>query len=254
VLTEGATAALPEFKEGLDRLDAGLRRLRQRGARALVTVSASQAFVARWLLPRLEQFSALHPEVDVRLDVSDRLVDIEHGEADLGIRCGPGRWGRLLTTKLMDEEVLPVCSPALFKGKPPPTAAALARHTLIHDMTLSRTGVFPSWAQWFAARGVPLHAARQGLQINASSAVIQAALNGQGVALARRVLVADELHDGRLVRLLPAVAWPIAWGYYVVNTAEAAQRAPVQAFVAWLRAATQAASARPAAAAAINPR
>lgn len=233
-LTEAAAQALPEFKLGFDHLDLGLRRLRQ-SHRLLVTVAVSQGFVARWLLPRLDRFAAAWPAVEVRLDVSDRLADIEHGEADLGIRCGSGQWPGLAAKRLMDEEMFPVCSPSLLQGmSAPEDAAALARMPLIHDLTMPHAGVFPSWREWLGEQGLRLSRAVQGLQINSSAAVVQAALNGQGVALARRAFVSDELRAGHLERLLPAVQWPIRWAYYVVHTESAMLREPVQAFVDWL--------------------
>ena len=235
ILTDAASAALPEFKLGLDHLDAGLRQVRQ-GQRPLVTVAVSQAFVARWLLPRLDRFSAACPGIEVRLDVSDRLADIEHGEADLGIRCGPGEWPELEVQRLMDEEMFPVCSPALLRGAvPPQDATALARLPLIHDLTMSHARVFPSWRQWLQQQGVRLPAIEElGLKINSSAAVVQAALNGQGVALARRAFVNDDIRAGHLVRLLPAVRWPIRWAYYVVASKTAAPREPARLFTAWL--------------------
>lgn len=233
-LTEAAAAALPAFKSGFDQLDAGLRRLRL-SQRPLVTVAVSQAFVARWLLPRLDRFSAAHPTVEVRLDVSDRLADIEHGESDLGIRCGPGQWPGLSATHLMNEEVFPVCSPALLHGGGAPTdAAALARLPLIHDLTMQQAGVFPTWREWLQQQGLPLPAGEQGLQINSSAAVVQAAINGQGVALARRAFANDEVHSGRLLRLLPQVRWPVRWAYYLVQPADSTPPAPVRAFIDWL--------------------
>jgi LysR family transcriptional regulator, glycine cleavage system transcriptional activator len=234
VLTEASAAALPEFKLGFDHLDAGLRRLRQ-GQRPRVTVAVSQAFVARWLLPRLDRFAAAWPEIEVRLDVSDRLADIEHGEADLGIRCGAGQWPGLKAGSLMDEEVFPVCSPSILgPSGVPKDAAALSRLPLIHDMTMPDAGVFPSWRDWLRAQGAQPPKGKQGLQINSSSAVVQAALNGQGVALARRAFVGDELRAGHLVRLLPAVRWPIRWAYYTVLPEATEPREPVQAFLDWL--------------------
>ena len=234
VPTEAAEAALPELKLGFDHLDAGLRRLRQR-QRPLVTIAVSQAFVARWLLPRLDRFAAAWPTVEVRLDVSDRLADIEHGEADLGIRCGAGQWPGLTVRHLMDEEVFPVCSPALLGAtEATQDAQAIAHLPLIHDLTMPHAGVFPSWSEWLHKQGVRVPSSKHGLRINASAAVVQAAINGQGVALARRALVSDELQTGRLVRLMPQVRWPIPWAYYVVLPEEAAAREPVQIFVDWL--------------------
>jgi LysR family transcriptional regulator, glycine cleavage system transcriptional activator len=235
LLTDEALAALPDFSEGLDRLDSGLRRLRQQRQRAVVTVSASQAFVARWLLPRLDRFTAAHPHIDVRLDVSDRLVDVKHGEADLAIRCGAGRWAGLKAVKLMDEEVFPVCSPALLGGQAAPrTAKQVTGLGLIHDLTMASAQAFPNWSQWLQAQGLTLAASPRGLHINASAAAIQAALNGQGVALARRVFVQDDITHGRLLRLLPQVSWPVAWAYYCVHTEDSLQRSAVTVFMNWL--------------------
>jgi len=240
LLTEAATAALPEFKLGFDHLDAGLRRLRQ-GQRPMVTVAVSQALAARWLLPRLERFTEAHPTVEVRLDVSDRLSDIEHGEADLGIRCGAGHWPGVAARRLMDEEMFPVCSPGLLHDRTPILDAhALAAMPLIHDLTMQQHGVFPTWRHWFQALGVALPEGAHGLQINSSAAVVQAALGGQGIALARRAFVGDELRAGRLIRLVPSVRWPIRWSYFVVTPETPPTREPAQRFLDWVIAEAQA--------------
>jgi LysR family glycine cleavage system transcriptional activator len=234
ILTDAAAAALPEFKLGFDQLDLALQRLRQ-GQRPLVTVAVSQGFVARWLLPRPERFAAAWPEVGTRLDVSDRLADIEHGEADLGIRCGAGQWPGLVARHLMDEEVFSVGSPSLLGGSgASDNAALLVRLPLIHDLTMPQAVGFPSWSERLLRQEVRLPKGVLGLQINSSAAVVQAALNGQGAALARRAFVSDELRAGRLERMLPAVKWPIRWAYYVVQAESAAARQAVQAFVDWL--------------------
>lgn len=145
VVTGDAQAAVAKLTEGLDRLEAGLDMLRARRGRQAVTVTASQAMVAKWLLPHLHAFSARHPAIDVRLDVSDRLLDLAHGEADLGVRCGPGTWPGLVAVRLMGEEVFPVCSPALVGSRGPQCQAWLAEQTFIHDASLAASGVFPTW-------------------------------------------------------------------------------------------------------------
>lgn len=235
VLTDAGNAALPDFREGLDHLDAGLRRLRQGNQPTVMTASVSQAFAARWLLPRLYSFTMAHPEVDLRLDVSDRLVDVAHGDADVAIRCGPGGWPGVVESRLMGEAVLPVCSPALLAGSTvPKNARQLAALPLIHDLTMAQAAVFPSWRQWLHAAGHDAEPKTPGLHINASAAVIQAAISGQGVALARQAFVSEELSDGRLLRLLPGIEWPIPWSYFVVYPEKSQPRAPVQAFLDWL--------------------
>ena len=199
-----------------------------------MTVTASHAIVAGCLLPRLSDFSKNHPKIDVRLDVSDRLVDVAHGEADIGVRCGPGGWPGLASTKLMGEEVYPVCSPALLEPKVPAERDWLSRQVLIHDAMPEAIGVFPTWARWLARQGWTIERPAAGLVINSTAAVVQAALVGKGVALARHGLVRDDIASGRLVRVCPEIDWPIEWGYFAVVSARALQRPSVVAFREWL--------------------
>lgn len=236
VPTDDARVALKDIAAGFDSLEVGLRRLRGRASRAVVVVTASHALAARWLLPELPDFAQRYPDVDVRLDVTDRLLDLAQGEADLGLRCGPGGWPGVQATHLMDEEIYPVCSPALLGGAPPLAPNWLAGQTLIHDTTAPAAAVFPDWQRWLDFAGVALADAEHGLRINASGAVLQAAAKGQGVALARHALVAHDLAEGRLIRLFPTLRWPIPWAYYIVTSARAARRPHVVAFRDWLTA------------------
>ncbi|MBS0270900.1 MAG: LysR family transcriptional regulator, partial [Proteobacteria bacterium] len=102
-------AALEDIAQGLDNLEAGLKKLRGRRARSVVVVTASQAIVANWLISRLDDFASTYPNIDVRLDVSDRVIDLAQDEADIGIRCGLGSWKGVRATHLMDEEIIAVC-------------------------------------------------------------------------------------------------------------------------------------------------
>jgi LysR family transcriptional regulator, glycine cleavage system transcriptional activator len=235
VATEAAEAALLDLRDGFARIESGLRKLRERRASDVITVTASQAFVAKWLLPRLEDFSALYPQIDVRLEVTDRIVDLAHGEADIAVRCGAGRWAGVRATRLMDEEVFPVCSPELLKAIGGlRDVRALAKQNLIHDATMKNEMVFPTWEQWFAQTGVRGGEATRGLKINSSAAVIQAAINGQGFALARRVLVADDLTNKRLVRLFPTIKWLVRWSYFAVSTQSSLTKPSIKAYHDWL--------------------
>ncbi|WP_206244064.1 LysR substrate-binding domain-containing protein [Novosphingobium terrae] len=234
VPVEEAREALDDIATGLDRLEAGLARLRGRKARSIVVVTASQALVANWLLPRLADFSTRHPAIDVRLDVSDRVVDLAQDEADLGIRCGLGSWKGVKAARLMGEEIIAVCHRALLPENEAITGGWIAQQTLIHDGTPHPGGDFPSWSEWLARSGANQPPGDRGLTINSTAAVIQAALAGQGVALVRKALVAQELEGGRLVHLLPDCRWPVAWAYYAVATPKALRRAEVSAFHDWL--------------------
>lgn len=233
VPVEEVQAALEHIASGLDELELGLTKLRGRRAHKTVVVTASQVFVANWLIMRLGQFSNDHPRIDVRLDVADRLVGVAHGEADIGIRCGLGAWPGLKTTLLMDEEVIAVCSPKLLPEHAI-TPDWVARQTLIHDDTPHPGGEFPTWSEWLRRCGANSRPSNRGLHINSSLAVIQATIAARGVALIRKALVEHEMENGRLRRLMPEQRWPIRWSYYVVAHAKSLQRPEVMAFHDWL--------------------
>lgn len=234
LLTERGAAALIDFKAGLDRVALGLDELRiNRSSRPLI-VTASHSFVSCWLLPRLPDFSARHPRIELRLEVNDGLIDIEGGDADVGLRFGAGTWGDLIAHKLLDEEVFPVCSPAWaerYKGMA--LAEIFASSVLIQDKSIPHLKIFPTWDEWLSKIGASPGASEKRLEINSSATVIQAAVGGQGIALARRAFVESELRNGRLVRLAEEVTWSLGWNYYVVHRADDAKREAVRAFVAW---------------------
>ncbi|CCM79965.1 Transcriptional regulator, LysR family [Rhizobium mesoamericanum STM3625] len=229
-----AADALEDIAQGLDLLEAGLRKLRGRKARAVVVVTASQALVGNWLLARLDDFSVNCPNIDVRLDVSDRVSDLALGEADIGIRCGLGTWKGVKSTFLMGEEIIAVCHNRLLPQDREVTAGWIAEQTLIHDGTPHRGGDFPSWADWLSRSGANQVPAERGLKINSTAAVIQAAIAARGVALVRKALVAQELESGRLVHLLPEICWPVKWAYYIVAAPKALRRHEVATFHDWL--------------------
>jgi LysR family transcriptional regulator, glycine cleavage system transcriptional activator len=234
-LTEHAKLALPDLSDGFDRLDAGLRRLRNGATRPTVSVSVSQAFMARWLMPRLHEFTDAHQDIDVRLDVTDRVVDVAAGDADVAIRCGAGAWRGVEAIHLMAESFVAVCSPQLAKQMGVPISAAdLANWPLVHDTTLERSSVFPTWHDWFKKFRVRSANAAEGLRINSTSAVIEAALRGQGVALSRRALVDGELASGRLIRLFDDIEWPVDWHYYLVRAKERTLSPAATLFIRWV--------------------
>jgi LysR family glycine cleavage system transcriptional activator len=226
--------ALDEIAQGLDHLEAGLKKLRGRKARSVLVVTASQALVANWLLVRLEDFSTRFPTIDVRLDVSDRSIDLAQGEADIGIRCGLGSWTAVKATQLMTEEIIAVCHHRLLSTNRKPTARWIAEQTLIHDGTSYPGGEFPTWSTWLARAKVKHAPANRGLRINSTNAVIQAAIAARGVALVRKALVAQEIASGRLTHLLPELRWPVKWAYYVVASPKALRRSEVTTFHDWL--------------------
>lgn len=236
-LTDAARAALPDIRDGFERLSLGLTRLREVGARTGLTVSVSPAFASKWLLPRIERFQLALPELDVLLDTNARAQDFQAERIDIGVRYGSGRWTGLHAVQLMDEVIFPVCAPGfalLEDGKLSPEA--LARSTLIHDLSMASEPDYPTWRMWLDASGYTALKANQGLRINNSAAVLQAAMDGQGLALARSVMVRDDLAAGRLIRPFAdkGLDCPLTQAYYAVYRPESAALEKVQAFRDWL--------------------
>ncbi|KUM27779.1 LysR family transcriptional regulator [Mesorhizobium loti] len=234
VPTEAAVRALPDIKDGLDRLSLGLERLSEATMSGALTVAVSPAFAAKWLLPRIDRFHTRWPDTDVRLDTGLKLVDYAAHGIDIGVRYGAGRWDGYASEKLMDEEVFPVCSPRLRDTLGLNEPADLIRHTLIHDLSVDPGMGFASWEAWLRSAGVEAVAARPRLRINNSAAVLQAAAEGQGIALARSIMAQDDIAAGRLVRLFPEIAVPSLLAYYVVHRADRSLAPKAEPFRRWL--------------------
>ena len=235
VATEATERALPDIRAGFDRLALGLERLKEGSTSGVLTVTVSPAFAAKWLLPRIDRFQTAWPDTDVRLDTSLKPVDFVAQRVDIGVRYGTGSWPGLAADKLMDEEVYPVCSLRLLREhgrlqKP----NDLAHATLIHDLSMDSHAGFPSWDAWLQKAGVTDVANARGMKINNSAAVLQAAIDGHGVALARSVMAHDDLTTGHLVRLFPEITFVSPLAYFVVYRAGCSSRPKLVAFRDWL--------------------
>lgn len=242
VTTEAALRALPEIRAGFDKLSLGLERLKEGTTSGVLTVTVSPAFAAKWLLPRFERFQAACPDTDVRLETSLKLVDFVAQRVDIGVRYGTGTWQGVMAEKLMEEEIYPVCSPEfLRRNQPLHKPSDLGCVTLIHDLSMDGHAGFPTWDRWLQEAGVTGVATSRGMKINNSAAVLQAAIEGRGVALARSVMAHDDLAAGRLVRLFPEIQLTSELAYYVVYRPECASLPRLVAFRDWLR--SEAASA-----------
>ena len=163
------------------------------------------------------------------------VVDFASGEIDLAIRYGAGRYPGLETIKLMSETVIPVASPALLEASPLATPDDLARHVLLHDGSPDADDSCPDWAMWLAARGLKGVDGTRGPRFNQSSLVIEAAVGGRGVALAKRALAQADLDAGRLVAPLQ-IETDVDFAYFVVHPKAKGRLPQVKAFVSWITA------------------
>jgi LysR family glycine cleavage system transcriptional activator len=235
LLTDEAQAVLPGIREGFERLLAAVEQLGAVGKTGVLTVSLAPSFAVKWLLPRLDRFQAAHPEIDVRVAASMELVDFGVGDVDIAIRYGAGAYPDLIVERLVSDTVYPVCSPALLKGPHALTAPdRLRHHVLLHDDSPDEDETCPNWPMWLKAAGVAGVDAARGSRFNQSSLVLEAAILGRGVALAKSTLADADVAAGRLVRPFD-VSVPVNFAYYVVYPETKAALPKVRLFHDWLR-------------------
>jgi LysR family glycine cleavage system transcriptional activator len=224
VTPEGAALAAV-MRDALARITRGVEAVRGRPPRAL-TISVLPGFAAHWLIPRLADFQASHPDIEVNIRAGQELVDFARDGVDLAVRYGPGTWPGMVAARMMSEDVFPVCSPDFADGRLPRTLAALAAAPLLHSQT-------QPWDEWFRALGETAPDVRRGPGFSEPGLLLRAAADGLGVALARSVLVQPELEAGRLVRPVP-FSVPAAFAYYAVYPAAVPMSAQLAALRDWL--------------------
>jgi LysR family glycine cleavage system transcriptional activator len=228
LITEGGRAYLAVVRDAFDRIADGTQRLLQRQSGGALTVSTSPNFAAKWLVHRLGRFAEAHPEIDLRVSASLHHIDFAREDIDLAIRHGDGTASGLHVTRLCAEELFPACSPKLLNGRNPLRKPSdLGRFPLLH--VNDRQG----WSQWLDFAGVAGVDRSRGPVLNQASMAIDAAVDGQGVVLARTALAAWDLIGGRLVRPFD-MAMPVSYAYWIVCSKAVAKLPKIVAFSDWL--------------------
>jgi len=232
-LTADAVAGLQHLRDGFEQLSSAVEAMTSSGQRIL-TVSAVPSLSAEWLVPRLYRLREQYPDLEVLLHSSEELVDLEHSRVDLGIRYGSGSYPGLISERLFFDEIFPVYSPLLLKGrrslKKPSDLRGLP---LIHTEWTPETGHWPGWIDWLRAAGVTGVDATKGLRFSDGALVIQAAVSGQGVALGSKALALEHLAAGRLVRPF-RLSLVTDFAYYVVCEKKRADEPDLVGFRRWL--------------------
>jgi LysR family glycine cleavage system transcriptional activator len=228
IITEGGRAYLAVVRDAFDRISDGTQRLLQRQSGGALTVSTSPNFAAKWLVHRLGRFAEAHPEIDLRVSASRHHVDFAREDIDLAVRHGDGTASGLHVTRLCAEELFPVCSPKLLEGRNGLRRPSdLARFRLLHVDNQQ------GWSQWLDFAGVTGVDPSRGLILNQASMAIDAAVDGQGVVLARTALAASDLLGGRLMRPFD-IAMPASYAYWIVCSKAVAKLPKIVAFSDWL--------------------
>ena len=242
-LTEAGRAGLPILQDAFDMLADAARRMRQDDQRYL-TVSVSPSLCVSWLVPRLHRFREIQPDIDIRLDTSDRWVDFNRDMVDVAIRYSDGSQHGLASTRLIEEERFPVCSPGLASGETgerPPLLEPndLRHHTLLHVEWGPSRGQIPNWKNWLRLANVNDIQAHRGTRFTHVGMAIQAAIQGQGVALGSTLLSADALLNGLLVRPFTIIMSSSGYAEHLVCPLSRREDPRIIAFRDWLLAETQ---------------
>ncbi len=222
----------------LERMDGAVRLVRQTAGRRSVAITTWASFASMWLIPRMEEFQRDNPGIDIRIDASDVAVDLETSDVDLALRYSPPGANMQGAQRLFGEQLAVVASPWLLKsGKPLRTPADVAQFTLIEAGDAHRNAYLEwlSWRRWFDARDLTKLQPERWLYFNYAHQIVQAALSGQGLALARMPLIADALASGDLVEVLPGHRIDSPLAYWLLVGPRSAQRPEIKAFCAWLQ-------------------
>ncbi len=228
VITEAGRSYLEVVRDAFDRLAVGTNRLLQRQKAGTLTVTTSPNFASKWLVHRLGRFVEAHPDIDLRVSASRQHVDFAREDLDIAIRHGDGQWPGLSVARLCTEELFPVCSPKFMRGRGALRVPAdVRRHTLLH------VGDRRNWSKWLEAADVATADIDRGPIFSEWSMAIDAAVDGQGIAVARTALAAWDLCAGRLVRPFP-LALKAPYAYWIVCPKSTADLPKIATFRDWL--------------------
>ena len=227
-LSEQGKALLPEVIEAFDRVSQAVAAINREQYSNVLSVRLAPSFAAKWLSPRLKYFWLQYPEIDLRLYHAHGAVDFEREEIDIAVTYGKGDWPGVAVDKLLSLDFFPVCSPAfLHNDKPLNDISNLRYYALLHDAN------YECWRDWLELAGIDDIEANRGTVIDDTNVLIQAAIDGQGIALGSTTFVEDLLESGRLVKPFD-VTLVNEFAYYVVYPEVHLKNPAVRAFKEWL--------------------
>lgn len=234
-LTGDGRALASSVRSALAEIAEAAQSIRRRTHSNRLSISVIPSFGSRWLMPRIARFMAAHPGWAINIDSSAVLVDFARDDIDVAVRYGPGAWPGLHSELLMDDDYILVASPALNRGHLPKKVGQLA------DFPLLRAEAAP-WKAWCAAAAVDLELPDAGVEYEDMGVMLQGAIDGQGIMLARRSIAAAEIDKGTLVQLFD-VGSPALYAYWIVWPQHRPASDRVLAFRDWILA--EAVDARP---------
>jgi LysR family glycine cleavage system transcriptional activator len=233
-LTEAGKELYPGLRAAFEMMRESVARLDRSKQDTILVVSGTPGFTAKWLVPRLYRFLAAHPEIETRVTSSRSYANFTSDGIDVAIRMSAGIHPGLHIEKLMEEAVLPLCSPRLVaRGLRTPND--LARFDLIHfELPMSVPGAVPTWADWLKAAGVNGVDATRGLRLDAADHALDAAAEGAGVVLAYKTMSLGDVRSGRLVAPFGPEIAIAGRAYHLVCPAGRETQPKIRAFRDWL--------------------
>jgi LysR family glycine cleavage system transcriptional activator len=234
-LTSAGAQLLMAVSQSLPRIDNAVRAIRQSAGRRSVALTTFASFASMWLIPRLEHFQREHPDIDIRIDASDTKVDLDVADVDLALRYGPKASMPPDAIRMFGEQLTPVASPWLLKGHALHKPGDLANFALIEAGDAHQTHLqWLTWRRWFDEHGLSKLQPKRWLYFNYAYQMVQAALTGQGVVLARLPLVAESLANGDLIEPLPKLRMDSPMAYWMIVGPRSRQRPEIRGFCDWL--------------------
>ncbi len=228
LLSEEGQSYYLDIKDVFNLLHDATEKLLARGAKGAITVSLQPSFAIQWLVPRLNNFNELHPEIDVRIKAVDQPDNSLTEDVDIAIYYGRGRWPNVVSKQLHTEYLIPVCSPLLMTGKKPiHSVDDLKQHILLHDTSRR------DWKRWVKQVGLKGINVNHGPIFSHSTMVLQAAIHGQGIALANSFLAQPDIDAGRLVSPFTDVLISKD-AHFLVYREHQAELGKIEAFNQWM--------------------
>jgi len=235
-LTEAGIVLFRSVSTMLSQLDLTVQQIRHSVLRQSIAVTTFASFASMWLIPRLASFQKLHPDIDIRIDASDKPVDLSVSDIDIAIRYGPATRMPTGAVRLFGDQLVAVASPLLLKQEGGiQTAADLSRFTLIEASDIQPSHLnWLTWRHWLTAQGVQGLQPVRWLHFNYAYQMVQAALNGQGIVLARPALIANSLASGELIEVLQGGRNDSHMAYWLLINPSQAPSEQVKAFCEWV--------------------
>ena len=234
-MTEAGRVMQRAVEDSLERLRDAAARVRGAAGPRQVAITCTPGFASLWLIPRLARFTAVHPGVDVRISATLDVLDLARSNIDVAVRFVPSSVGR--GPALFEEEVLPLCAPALVRDAARPLAqpSDLAQHTLLAVDMPQGEALTVDWEPWFQVMGLRGVQMANTLRFTQYADAVAAAVAGQGVVIGRLPLLGELMRASKLVAPFRSSA-ATRRGYYVALSPQAAANADANDFAAWLRA------------------